>query len=59
VKRKITVSVIGASYVKPDSKEYRLSLDLGKKLIDSGYRIITGGMSGIMEAVCIGSQKFR
>jgi uncharacterized protein (TIGR00725 family) len=56
VKRKITVSVIGASYVKPDSKEYRLSLDLGKKMIDSGYRIITGGMSGIMEAVCQGAK---
>ena len=34
----------------------RLTRKLGELLIDAGYRIVTGGMGGVMEAACIGAK---
>jgi hypothetical protein len=52
--RKI-VTVIGDSTVSQESKEYELAFQVGKALIESGYRIQSGGLGGVMEAVFAGA----
>jgi len=54
--RKINVGVIGDAGIERDSELYFLAENLGKTLIDNNYRIISGGMSGIMEAVAKGAK---
>jgi len=54
--RRLTIGVIGDATVERGSENYILAENLGKSLIDSGYRIANGGMSGIMEAVCKGAK---
>jgi len=55
--RKISIGVIGDAGVERNSSVYLLAEQLGKTLIDNNYRILSGGMSGIMEAVSIGAKK--
>ena len=54
--RRLTIGVIGDAAVDRGSTNYILAENLGKALIDNGYRITNGGMSGIMEAVCKGAK---
>jgi uncharacterized protein (TIGR00730 family) len=44
------VSVFGSARTKPDSPEYELAVEIGAKLADAGYAVVTGGGPGIMEA---------
>ncbi|MGI8330764.1 TIGR00730 family Rossman fold protein [Actinomadura scrupuli] len=44
------VSVFGSARTKPGSAEYELAVEIGAKLTDAGYAVITGGGPGIMEA---------
>ncbi|MFC6878403.1 MULTISPECIES: TIGR00730 family Rossman fold protein [Actinomadura] len=44
------VSVFGSARTKPGSEEYELGVDIGARLHDAGYAVITGGGPGIMEA---------
>ncbi|GGT87236.1 cytokinin riboside 5'-monophosphate phosphoribohydrolase [Actinomadura citrea] len=44
------VSVFGSARTKPDSPEYELAVDIGARLHEAGYAVITGGGPGIMEA---------
>ncbi|NEA25373.1 TIGR00730 family Rossman fold protein [Actinomadura bangladeshensis] len=44
------VSVFGSARTKPDSPEYKLGVDIGARLHEAGYAVITGGGPGIMEA---------
>jgi uncharacterized protein (TIGR00730 family) len=44
------VSVFGSARTKPDNPEYELAVDIGARLHDAGYAVITGGGPGIMEA---------
>jgi uncharacterized protein (TIGR00730 family) len=43
------VSIFGSSRMQPGSRYYEKAVELGKKLSDSGFNIITGGGPGIME----------
>jgi predicted Rossmann-fold nucleotide-binding protein len=54
-RRKI-IAVIGDASCGPDSRAELLARKLGELLIDAGYRIVTGGMGGVMEAVCSGAK---
>jgi uncharacterized protein (TIGR00725 family) len=54
--RRLTIGVIGDATVDRGSANYILAENLGRILIDHGYRIANGGMSGIMEAVCKGAK---
>jgi uncharacterized protein (TIGR00730 family) len=45
------VTVFGSSKTKPDEPVYGMARLLGKKLVEAGYMVITGGGSGIMHAV--------
>jgi uncharacterized protein (TIGR00730 family) len=45
------VTVFGSARTKPEEPIYEMACLFGKKLADSGYMVITGGGSGIMQAV--------
>ncbi len=45
-----SVTIFGSSRFKKDSFYYKKAIELGKRLSDNGYNVITGGSSGIMEA---------
>lgn len=44
------VSIFGSARTKPDNKYYQLAEIIAKKIVESGYGVITGGGPGIMEA---------
>ena len=45
------VAVVGDGKIEKESLKYKLAFEMGKALIDSGYRVQSGGLGGIMEAV--------
>ena len=53
------IGVIGDANIDENSNEYKFAEKLGEKLIDQGYRIKTGGLKGIMEAVFKGAHKSK
>ena len=44
------VTIFGSARTKPDNKYYQFTVELAKKIVESGYGVITGGGPGIMEA---------
>lgn len=48
------VSVIGDAFLSESDVRYGIARELGRALISNGYRVITGGLGGCMEAVCKG-----
>jgi hypothetical protein len=44
------VSVFGSARIKPGTPYYELAEQIGAKLVEAGYAVITGGGPGIMEA---------
>ena len=48
----MTVAVIGAG--KCDQNIYELARSAGRALAQAGYRVICGGLGGVMEAACRG-----
>ncbi len=60
--RRKMIAVLGDATVEKDSAKYRLTVEIGKALVDAGYRVCSGGLGGAMEAVFIGahqSEKYR
>lgn len=55
--RKKIIAVIGDGKIERNGEEYRLAHETGKALIDAGYRIQTGGLGGVMEAVFAGARE--
>lgn len=53
--RKI-IAVIGDAHLPESSEKYILAEILGCCLIDNGYRLITGGLGGVMEAASKGAR---
>lgn len=51
-----TVAVIGDGSISSDSEEYNIAFNLGKRLIDEGYKIQNGGLGGVMEAAFKGAK---
>ena len=54
-RRKI-VAVIGNKSVEKDGVRYQLAYEIGKALVDNGYRVQTGGLQGVMSAVLEGAR---
>ncbi|MBE5753178.1 MAG: acyl-CoA synthetase [Clostridiales bacterium] len=54
-RRKI-ISVIGNKSIEKDGVRYKLAYDLGKALVDNGYRVQSGGLHGVMSAVLEGAK---
>ena len=53
------VSIFGSSALGEDSKYYKLSVDIAKRLSDAGFSIMTGGGPSIMEAANRGAFEGR
>lgn len=45
-----SVSLFGSARTSKDSPQYELAEDLGRRLSDNGFAVVTGGGGGIMEA---------
>lgn len=54
-RRKI-ISVIGNKSIEKDGVRYKLAYELGKALVDNGYRVQSGGLHGVMSAVLEGAK---
>ena len=57
--RRASIAVIGDGDAAPGSTAYQLAESLGEKLVDDGFRVVTGGLGGIMEAACRGARRSR
>lgn len=57
--RKFLVAVIGDAGVPNDHKSYALGRSIGEALVTDGYRVLTGGMGGVMEAACQGARESK
>lgn len=60
--RRPLIAVIGDAKLEPGSVKDRLAEDIGRALVDAGYRVLTGGLGGVMEAASRGarsSSKYR
>ena len=44
------VCVFGSARIKPETPYYELGEEIGRKLVEAGYTVITGGGPGLMEA---------
>ena len=44
------VSVFGSTRVTPQDKEYQQAIEIGRRLAERGFNVITGGGPGVMEA---------
>ena len=51
-----TVTVFGSSQLRPNHPLYATAEQIGAALADAGYRVMTGGYYGIMEAVSKGAR---
>lgn len=51
------VAIFGSSRMKPGSYYYEKAIELGKKLSDEGFAVITGGGPGIMEGANKGAKQ--
>ncbi len=54
--KRFLVGVIGDGGVAPNDEGYKIALELGRILVDRRYRILSGGLGGIMEAVSRGAR---
>ena len=51
------ISVFGSSRSKPGSWDYDAAVEVGKRLVEEGYAVITGGGPGVMEAANKGANE--
>jgi uncharacterized protein (TIGR00725 family) len=54
--RRRLVAVIGDANVLPGSPKFVLAEEVGRLLVDAGFRVLTGGLGGVMEAACRGAR---
>ena len=50
------ISIFGSARTQPESPYYELAIEIGKRLSEEGFGIISGGGPGIMEAANKGAQ---
>lgn len=55
--RRRMVAVIGDGGVAAGSPKYVLARDIGRVLCERGFRIVTGGLGGVMEAASLGARE--
>jgi uncharacterized protein (TIGR00730 family) len=51
------IAVFGSSAPQPNSWEYQLANDLGRRLAQANFAVVTGGYSGTMAAVSQGASE--
>ena len=55
--RRPLIAVIGDGGVAAGTSPYLLAERLGERLVDNGFRVLTGGLGGIMAAACEGARR--
>jgi len=50
------IAIIGSGTISENTTAYSIARELGEKLIDEGFRILCGGLGGVMTAVCEGAR---
>lgn len=53
--RRLVIAVIGDAGVGPGSAAYEIATEVGRLIVDSGARVLCGGLGGVMEAACRGA----
>jgi len=53
------VAVIGDARLAARSPKARLATEVGRRLIDAGFRLVTGGLRGVMEAASRGARSSK
>jgi uncharacterized protein (TIGR00725 family) len=51
------VAVVGDGTAREGEVAWRLAEELGERLVDAGYRLLTGGRGGVMEAASRGARR--
>lgn len=51
------IAVIGYAHLEEDDRCYQIALELGKTLVENGFRVLTGGLGGVMEAALRGARQ--
>lgn len=51
------IAVIGDARLAGDDPRRNLAESVGRELVDAGYRVVTGGMGGVMEAAHKGARE--
>lgn len=54
--RRRLVAVIGDANVPAGSQKGLLAEEVGRLLVDAGFRVLTGGLGGVMESACRGAR---
>jgi hypothetical protein len=54
--KKTLISIVGDGRIPQNHPKARLAEEMGRLLIDEGYRLACGGMAGVMEAACRGAR---
>lgn len=57
--RRPLIAVIGDAVVERGSAKDKLAEDISRSLVDNGYRVLTGGLGGVMEAAGRGARTSR
>lgn len=56
MERRKIVAVIGSGSTTKGNEDYQLAERIGRILVDMGFRVLTGGLNGIMEAAMKGAR---
>jgi uncharacterized protein (TIGR00725 family) len=55
-RRRPAIAVVGDGDVPPGARAYQVAKALGEWLVVSGFRVVTGGLGGVMEAASSGAR---
>lgn len=50
------ISIIGDSKIEENGLKFRMAYEMGKALVDNGYRVASGGLGGVMNAAFMGAR---
>lgn len=51
------IAVCGDGTATAGDASWNAAQDLGRALVEAGYRVMTGGLGGVMEAACLGARQ--
>lgn len=52
-----SIAVIGNASIPEDDERFDLAFECGRRLMDADFRLVTGGLGGVMEAACRGARE--